>query len=181
MDYVRETEVADRLARVLPMVSDRLERLAEGCEANLGLSRVQLQLMDYIYRNGPSCISTLCRALRRAQSSISELTDRLERKGLIVRTSCGDRRKSMVSLTSSGKWWMRTRDSRERDVLVDLISRLDDNRAEDLLGHLVSILDLTEEISPPSRPPSVVLDYSSAGNGCAERRSACKPLQQEPK
>jgi len=155
MDYIRTTQVTDRLARVLPLVSDRLDRLADGFGESLGLTRVQLQLMEYIYRNGPSCISTLRRALRRAQSSISELTDRLAQKGLVARTSEGDRRKSVVCLTANGKWWMRSRDSRQRDAVAGLVSGLDSERTEDLLAHLVSILDLTEEIKGP---PTVLLD-----------------------
>jgi len=148
MDLFQNAETADRLARMLPLVSDRLGRLTSGMGDTMGLTRVQLQLMEYVYRNGDSSISTLRRALRRAQSSVSELTDRLEQKGLVVRTAGVDRRKSLVSLTSRGARWMRTRDGQQRAALAQLFGSLEPDTKRQLLHHLLEVLSLTDRVRP---------------------------------
>jgi len=146
MDYVRNTQIADRVARVLPLVHDRLQQMTSGVGATMGLSRVQVQLLEYVHRNGNSSIGTLRRALQRAQSSISELTDRLEEKGYVRRVSSDDRRKSLVALTTQGRKWMRNRDLEQRNALAAYLSGLAPTGQEELLSHLLSFLELTDRL-----------------------------------
>ncbi|MBM4352832.1 MAG: winged helix-turn-helix transcriptional regulator [Deltaproteobacteria bacterium] len=146
MNYIRSVDVADRIARVLPMVSDRLQRLTDGLCDTTGLSSVQWQLIDYVHRNGESTIGTLCRALRRAQSSVSELTDRLEEKGLVCRGTGTDRRKSMVALTSEGRRAARDRDQGRSSAVESALTILSHDAQETLLLHLMEILSTTDRI-----------------------------------
>jgi len=146
MNYIRSVDVADRIARLLPMVSDRLLRLTEGLCDTSGLTSIQWQLLEYVHRNGESTIGTLCRALRRAQSSVSELTDRLEEKGLVQRMSAEDRRKSLVGLTPSGKRAARDRDQGRSTAVETALTLLSHDAQETLLLHLMEILSLTDRI-----------------------------------
>ena len=146
MDYVRNTQITGRVARVLPLVHDRLQQMMSGVGATMGLSRVQVQLLEYVHRNGDSSIGTLRRALLRAQSSISELTGRLEEKGYVRRVSSDDRRKSLVALTSQDNKWMRNRDLEQRNALAAYLSGLAPSAQEELLSHLLSFLELTDRL-----------------------------------
>jgi DNA-binding MarR family transcriptional regulator len=140
MDFVKNAEITDRIARVLPLVVDRLQRLVHGLGESSGLTRIQLQLLEYLHRNDPSDIGTLKRGLGRAQSSISELVDRLEERGLVARVTCDDRRRSGVTLTASGRNCIRLRDGQQRDSLLQLFSNLDLEGKQALLHHLCEVL-----------------------------------------
>jgi DNA-binding MarR family transcriptional regulator len=146
MNAIRSKEIADRTARLLPLAVDRLQRLQHGLADSLGLSRVQVQLLEYVHRNGPSSISTLTRALRRAQSSISELTDRLAQKGYVRRQATGDRRKSLVALTQDGRHFMLNRDGEQRQALANEFAVLPLEHREIFLHHLTELLRLTDRL-----------------------------------
>lgn len=146
MEFVRNAELADRIAGLLPLVSDRLQRLSEGLSERTGLSPVQLQLVEYIFRAGPTSIGTLRRALRRAQSSISELTDRLQERGLVKRVPGADRRQTLVRLTREGKDWMLTRQRRQRAALQGALSGVDPATRHSLREALTQILSVTDEL-----------------------------------
>ena len=161
MNPIVSRQVSERTARVLPLVVDRLQRLNQGVNDNLGLSAVQLQMLDYIHSNGPSPIATLTRALRRAQSSVSELTDRLEGKGYVRRTVCDDRRKAVVSLTAIGRKWMRNRDGARRTALGEVFTDLREKERQDLLEHLLAVLNLTDRVSRRGPPRSLARHHDS--------------------
>ena len=146
MDYVANARLADRIAAVLPLAMDRLGRLNTGVENHCGLSTIQQQLLEYVYRNGPTSIGTLRQALRRAQSSVSELADRLEEKGLAVRSADKDRRKSRVKLTREGRAWVAERHRHQRQALVQVLQDLESDHAHDMLYHLQGILSLTDRM-----------------------------------
>jgi DNA-binding MarR family transcriptional regulator len=149
MDVVRNVQIADRIAQTLPLVADRLQQLTADMDSRAGLSPVQIQLLDYVYRNGASSIGTLRRALRRAQSSISELTDRLNEKGYVERSAGQDRRKALVGLTSRGRNWMLARQSHQREGVLKLLTALDPEARERLLQHLVGVLWITDRMNQP--------------------------------
>ncbi len=146
MNYIRSVDIADRIARILPVVSDRLQRLTEGLCDTSGLTSIQWQLLEYVHRNGESTIGTICRALRRAQSSISELTDRLEEKGLVQRLAGTDRRKSLVGLTATGKRAARDRDLGRSNAVENALILLSPDAQETLLLHLMEVLSMTDRV-----------------------------------
>jgi len=168
MDYVRMTQTADRLARLLPLACDRLNRMVCRVEQTTGLSGIQLQLLEYVFRNGESSITTLRRALGRAQSSVSELTDRLEQKGLVRRTPADDRRKSLVELTVRGRKWMRTRDQQQREALALQLAELTERDRELLLESIGEFLALTDRVR---RPPPVVSGRGAHRHGSTRMSS----------
>lgn len=152
MNHVRTREITDRTARLLPLAIDRLQRLQGNVGGGIGLSVIQLQVMEYIHRHGPSSIATLTRALRRAQSSISELVDRLGQKGLVGRKSTADRRKSLVALSRKGKRFMVECDACQRAAVDNEFATLSPEHRQRFLENLQEILQITDQIH---RPPTV--------------------------
>ncbi len=155
MNVIRSREIADRTARLLPLAIDRLQRMQVQLGGEIGLSGIQLQVIEYIHRNGACSIATLTRALRRAQSSISELVERLQQKGLVGRRSASDRRKSLVALTSRGRRFMLDCDTVQREALSAGFAPLSPEHRERFLANLQDILQITDRIHRPSLPPSV--------------------------
>jgi len=147
MEFARDVLLTDRIAGLIPRVSDRLIRLSDGIGDGAGLSRVQLQMLDYIYHCGDCTIGALTRAMRRAQSSVSELTDRLEERGLVRRHAPDDRRKTVVRLTTEGKNWVRDKEQRQRDSLQALLHALETDSKEALRDALLSILQTTDRLA----------------------------------
>lgn len=147
MDYVRHVELTERIANLLPVVTDRLQRLSRGIGEEVGLTRIQVQMLDYLDRWGDSTIGTLKGALRRAQSSISELTDRLEDKGLVRRRLGDDRRTSVVGLTADGRRWARIRHNRQEEALSHLLTSFEVQDKEALRDALTAILEASERLT----------------------------------
>jgi DNA-binding MarR family transcriptional regulator len=147
MESFRDAGTMEQIARFLPLVQERLSGLSVGIETGIGLSGAQISLVEYLHRNGESSVAILTRALRRAQSSISELVDRLEEKGLVQRRGAQDRRKTLISLSSSGRRWMLERKQLHRSALVQLLDGLDGNDQQALLHHLSQLLSLTDQVS----------------------------------
>jgi len=147
MESYRDAGTVEQIARFLPLVQERLTGLSVGIEGSIGLSGAQISLVEYLHRNGESSVATLTRALRRAQSSISELVDRLEEKGLVLRRAAQDRRKTLVCLTSAGRNWTLERKQLHRTALVQLLDGLEGPDQQALLYHLSQLLSLTDQVS----------------------------------
>lgn len=146
MDYIRHAELTGRIAGLLPLVTDRLSQISQGIGDDVGLTRVQVQMLDYLDRWGDSTIRVLTGALRRAQSSVSELTDRLAEKGLVLRKMGKDRRNTVVGLTADGRRWARVRHCRQEEALERLMSAFNARDKEALRDALVEILQASERI-----------------------------------
>jgi DNA-binding MarR family transcriptional regulator len=104
-------------------------------------------MMDYLYHSGDCTIGALTRAMRRAQSSVSELTDRLADRGLVFRDATTDRRKTLVRLTAEGKNWIRSKEQYQRDALLQLLHALETDSKEALREALLQILSTTDRIA----------------------------------
>ena len=154
MDVVQQTQTVDRIARALPMVHGRLGLLCAGLEESRGLTQVQLQLLDFIFRNGPSTIKRLKEGLGRAQSSVSELVDRLCEKSLLERSRGKDRRKTLVQLSAAGRRWMLARQLHQRKALMLQLETLDSESRRRMLDHMGALLSLTERIRLEQRKNS---------------------------
>lgn len=152
MNVIRSREIADRTARLLPIAIDRLQRMQVQLGGEIGLSGIQLQVLEYIHRHGACSIATLTRALRRAQSSVSELVERLQQKGLVGRRSATDRRKSLVALTSRGRRFMLDCDTVQREALATGFAPLSPEHRERFLANLQELLQITDRIHRPLLP-----------------------------
>jgi DNA-binding MarR family transcriptional regulator len=93
---------ADRLAAdLLPQLSALTRALARGAS---NLSRTQISVLRTLRDEGPARISDLAAAERVAQPSMTTLVNRLERQGLVERTTDpADLRAVPVSITAGGR------------------------------------------------------------------------------
>ncbi len=151
MDYLRDLHTADRIAGVLPLVQDRLGCLSGLLESSMGLTAPQMALVEYLGVQGACTVVTLTRALRKAQSSISEMVDRLEERRFVMRKEARDRRKTLVSLAPAGRRWIQERRDLHRRALLQILESLDTPERESLLFHLGGLLSITDQLSLKSR------------------------------
>jgi DNA-binding MarR family transcriptional regulator len=106
-----------------------------------------------LLRRGPLCTGELAAELRISAPAVTQLTDRLTRKQLIERrTSDGDRRSVLVTLTDKGRRAVDRFRERRADIFSGALSRLEEgDRAHIVvaLGKLIAALE--EQEGEPSR------------------------------
>ena len=133
----------ESLSQTLPALRRRLDELAASPESVLGLTQVQFQLLECLQRHGPLTNAALCQYLQRAQSSVSELTDRLVARGLLSRTADSDRRKRRLCLEQAGVDSVEQFRQMQRNSVTCLLNTLDDEARVALTHHLGELLRLT--------------------------------------
>lgn len=122
-----EFQAAARLRQALREFADRSEKLVHAHD--LTTEQYQLLLLIQVSPKEQATIGSLCRALRRGQSAVTQLARRAENSGLINREiSSKDARVRYLKLTSEGEQRLAgaVADlSEERARLVDLLGRLE--------------------------------------------------------
>lgn len=100
--------------------------------AELDLTLPQAQVLRVLRRNGTVPTGRLAAELRISAPAITQLTDRLIRKGLIERrTATGDRRSVLVALSGKGKRLVDLYRKRRCEIFSAALAELDEiERAE---------------------------------------------------
>jgi DNA-binding MarR family transcriptional regulator len=92
-----------RLAEALVALSHHVSHLFTEVGRNHRLSQQQVRLLCAVVRNERVCMGELGRQTQLEKSNLSNLVDRLEQRGLAVRTrDTDDRRLTWVALTEEG-------------------------------------------------------------------------------
>src|ERR1700719_1331973 len=100
----RERITAPRLWLVIAKSYRALSLLAEQSITNTGLCLTDFVALEALLHKGPLTISQIQDRVRLASGSMTAAVDRLEKLGLVVRTSSpSDRRARVVGLTPQGK------------------------------------------------------------------------------
>src|ERR1700730_1437844 len=114
-----------------------LSLLAERSIANTGLCLTDFVALEALLHKGPLTISEIQDKVRLASGSMTAAVDRLERLGLVVRTSSpSDRRARVVELTVRGKRLATSCFERHAKDLEALMSVLSEREMEQLYGSL---------------------------------------------
>src|SRR6266851_2356603 len=114
-----------------------LSLLAEQSIANTGLCLTDFVALEALLHKGPLTISEIQDKVRLASGSMTAAVDRLERLGLVVRTSSPrDRRTRVVELTVQGKRLATSCFERHAKDLEALMSVLSQREMEQLYGSL---------------------------------------------
>ena len=95
--------LVERVSQTATRIMERVERLTalEPAESHLNLR--QVRLLKFLFRRGPSAVSSLAEALRAPLSSTSELVGGLVREGYVEKVrDPEDRRVVLVRLTGKG-------------------------------------------------------------------------------
>ncbi|MCV7099838.1 MarR family transcriptional regulator [Mycobacterium palustre] len=136
------TESAAAAARDLRVMFSRLRRRLRELVSDDDLTPSQIAVLNRLWKEGASSASMLAGAERVRPQSMATIVAALERRGLIERTpDPKDRRRQMVSLTTSGRrraeshrqvreeWLARAiqerYSERERRVILDALSLLE--------------------------------------------------------
>ena len=109
--------------------------------ARRGVSIVQARLLGILRDREPGVVE-LARHLGLGKSSMSELVDRAERRGLVERVpSADDRRAARVRLTARGRTLTHAVEKEVRtavDTLVSVLTKPDRGRLRDLAARVVA-------------------------------------------
>jgi MarR family 2-MHQ and catechol resistance regulon transcriptional repressor len=128
---------APRLWLVIAKSYRVLSLLAEQSIANTGLCLTDFVALEALLHKGPLTISKIQDKVRLASGSMTAAVDRLERLGLVVRTSsASDRRARVVELTVQGKRLAASCFARHAKDLEALMSVLSEREMEQLYGSL---------------------------------------------
>jgi MarR family 2-MHQ and catechol resistance regulon transcriptional repressor len=128
---------APRLWLVIAKSYRVLSLLAEQSIANTGLCLTDFVALESLLHKGPLTISEIQDKVRLASGSMTAAVDRLERLGLVVRTSSPrDRRARVVELTVQGKRLATSCFERHAKDLEALMSVLSEREMEQLYGSL---------------------------------------------
>jgi len=128
---------APRLWLVIAKSYRALSLLAEQSIANTGLCLTDFVALEALLHKGPLTISEIQDKVRLASGSMTAAVDRLERLGLVVRTSSpSDRRARVVKLTVQGKRLATSCFERHAKDLEALMSVLSEREMEQLYRSL---------------------------------------------
>lgn len=117
------------------------------CEGRYGVARMEWRLVAALEEDGPMSPSALVCRTDIDQARVSRALDRLEEKGLLVRTQdAADRRRILLSLTEAGRQLYRDLFPALADINRRIMSVLDDTEADALEGYLKRLTVRAREI-----------------------------------
>ncbi len=112
--------------------------------AGLDLTLLQAQVLR-VLRRGALPTGQLAAALRISAPAITQLTDRLIRKGLIERqASANDRRSVLIALSAKGQQLVDQFRRRRSDIFNDALAELDDAEQAQVVGALEKVVAALE-------------------------------------
>ncbi len=136
---MRKQRLENLLGALSLSITDAVARSIEEAEGAYGSDTFALVLLQHAQTLRSDVLS---RQLRLAQSSTVRLVDRLEREGLVRRSSGADRRTVWLSLTSRGDRAAQRVLSVRQNVLRELLEKLSEGEKKAL--HSISEKLLTE-------------------------------------
>jgi MarR family 2-MHQ and catechol resistance regulon transcriptional repressor len=128
---------APRLWTVITRSHRALSLLAEESIAQAGLCLTDFAALEALLHKGPLTISEIQGKVLLASGSMTAAVDRLEKLGLVVRTSSpSDRRARVVELTPKGKRLAASKFKQHAKDLEELMSALSRTEKEQVYGSL---------------------------------------------
>lgn len=134
-----------RLAVSFPPIMHLFHQLA-GQVSKLGaFSLAQYRVMMLVYHSGPMSISTLKNKLGIAQSTASEMVERLVQQGLLEREKLKkDQRVTVFRLSGKAVRSLKKRQENMLEVYKQILEPLTAEEQEKLLQAFITILELTQ-------------------------------------
>jgi DNA-binding MarR family transcriptional regulator len=117
-----------------------------GVSDNRDLSLTAVAALGSLDRRGPQRITTMAAAQGVSQPSMTQLVQRLEQRGLVMRTSDpSDGRVALVSLTGEGRAALAARRQRNTRRIAELLADLPDDDVQALSDALAAVLPRMRE------------------------------------
>ncbi len=115
--------------------------IVRGVSENRDLSLTAVAVLGSLDRSGPQRITTMATAEGVSQPSMTQLVQRLEQRGLVMRTSDpSDGRVALVSLTSEGTAVLAWRRQRNARRIADLLADLPESDVRALASALAAVV-----------------------------------------
>ncbi len=131
---------APRLWLVLARAYGSIVSYIEGAIAAEGLGLSDFMVLEVLLHKGPLTISVIGEKVLLASASMTSAIDRLEKRGLVRRTSCNsDRRIRLVELTDCGKAFIEEIYARHEKDLEFVTGTLSDTERRTLYEGLKKI------------------------------------------
>jgi MarR family 2-MHQ and catechol resistance regulon transcriptional repressor len=131
---------APRLWIVLSRCYHAVRLIAESSIAETGLCLSDFAALEALLHKGPLTITEIQAKVLLASGSMTAAVDRLERKGLVVRTAtASDRRAKVLELTLEGKHVAKAafqRNARELEAAMTILSEAEKRHLSSLLKKL---------------------------------------------
>ena len=142
-DSVREActleTAAEAIESIMPRLARRLFTVYPNDPAG-ELPNAQLRMCSFL-QHGPSAITVIADELSISVSAATQLADRLEKTGIVERTSdTSDRRIRLVSLTEHGMQVMRTRRDMRRSQVRRALTHLTPDDYSNIVDSLTKLL-----------------------------------------
>src|SRR5690242_7381533 len=115
--------------------------VVRGVSENRDLSMTAVAVLGSLDRQGPQRITTMATAQGVSQPSMTQLMQRLEQRGLVMRTSDpADGRVALVSLTAEGRAALAARRERNTRRIAGLLADLPESDVQALADALAAVL-----------------------------------------
>lgn len=140
-------DAIDLVATSLLARASRLTRLLLRAGSR-ELSRTEAGLLATL-EDGPRRVTELAETEALAQPTVSQLVDRLERRGLVERARCAeDGRAVLVSASAQGRRQLASTQAQYRALMRDTMAGLDDDELAELAAATRTLGRLIETLQP---------------------------------
>lgn len=163
-------DAATAVLETVPLVMRAIRtRMREGRPE--AISVPQFRALIFIRRHPGTDLSAVAGHVGTSLPAASELIARLVRQELVVReTDPGSRRRIRLTLSDAGRTDLEAAELRTTAWLVDLVARLDADRARTLVAALADLRSLVQaELEERTAPDAVAPDGAVAPGGAGAR------------
>jgi DNA-binding MarR family transcriptional regulator len=145
------TALVKETSELIMAIVERGQRVLADTAALYGLTELQIRVLRYLYRSGPTPIGVLADYLDNDPSSLTTFIDRIEQRQYVERRNDpDDRRVKRIALTDSGERIVE--DLRDYLAKVAPVAKLSIPQLRQLRTLLIEIDD---EISVPSKDAKI--------------------------
>jgi DNA-binding MarR family transcriptional regulator len=134
-------QVVEALRRIIRAVDLHSRALVHKCR----LTGPQLVVLRSIAESPPSSVTGIAQAVHLSQATVTGILDRLEKRGLIIRTrSTDDRRRVHVSLSAEAEEMLEAAPPLLQEHFIRRFEELDDREQRRILDSLEQVVSLME-------------------------------------
>ncbi len=145
-----QTNVTDNVLICLRRITQAIELHSRQLVRQYGITTPQLVLLRQIHDKESITVSEVAKQISLKQTTVTDILNRLERKGLVSRhKDTGDRRRVLVKETDVGKKLLATAPSPLQETFLEKFENLEDWQQNMILSslQLLGTLMVEDEIS----------------------------------
>lgn len=145
-----QTNVTDNVLICLRRITQAIELHSRQLVRQYGITTPQLVLLKQIHGKESITVSEVAKQISLNQTTVTDILNRLERKGLVSRhKDTGDRRRVLVKETDVGKKLLATAPSPLQETFLEKFENLEDWQQNMILSslQLLGTLMVEDEIS----------------------------------